>query len=119
MNLYIGTSGFSYKQWKGSFYPADMPADRMLHYYGEQFRTVEINSTFRRMPAATVLEGWAGEIPADFKFVLMAPQRITHTKRLKGVGEAVTKLFDIAGVLKKHLGPLLFQLPANFKKDVP
>jgi uncharacterized protein YecE (DUF72 family) len=119
MNLHIGTSGYSYKEWKGTFYPKDLPIKQMLRYYGERFRTVEINSTFRRMPTAAVLEAWMSEVPTDFKFVLKAPERITHIQRLKDVGDLVSSLFEVAGVLKERLGPLLFQLPPNFKKDMP
>ena len=80
---YVGTSGYSYKEWKGRFYPVDLSAKGMLHYYGERFRTVEINNTFYRMPNASVLETWAADVPADFKFVLKASRQITHMKRLK------------------------------------
>jgi uncharacterized protein YecE (DUF72 family) len=119
MNLYVGTSGYSYKEWKGAFYPADMSAKGMLHYYGERFRTVEINNTFYRMPKASVLETRAGDVPADFKFVLKAPRQITHIKRLKDAADSVSYLLEVAGALKERLGPLLFQLPPNLKKDVP
>ena len=119
MNLYVGTSGYSYKQWKGPFYPQDLPARRMLRYYGEHFRTVEINSTFRRLPKASVLEAWKEAVPADFKFVLKAPQRITHFQRLKDAGDSVSDLLETATALREQLGPLLFQLPPNLKKDVP
>lgn len=117
MNLYVGTSGYSYKEWKGSFYPKDIQPKQMLHFYGGQFRTVEINNTFFRMPTAPVLEAWASEVPADFKFVLKASRQITHMKRLKDAGASVAHLFEVATVLKKRLGPLLFQLPPNMKKD--
>ena len=119
MVLYVGTSGYSYKEWKGSFYPEDLPASRMLSYYGSQFRSVEINNTFHRMPQAALLESWAAEVPADFKFVLKAPQRITHVQRLKDADDAVSYLFDVAGTLKERLGALLFQLPPSLKKDLP
>jgi uncharacterized protein YecE (DUF72 family) len=119
MNLYVGTSGYSYKQWKGSFYPADIPDKKMLHYYGEQFRSVEINNTFHRMPTVSLLEGWANEVPDSFKFVLKAPQQITHIKRLKDADEAMSYLIDISGVLNERMGALLFQLPPNLKKDLP
>src|SRR5262249_2067067 len=119
MNLYVGTSGYSYKEWKGTFYPRDLPTRQMLRYYGECFRTVEINNTFYRMPEASVLEAWAGEVRADFKFVLKASQQITHRQRLKDTGDLVSRLLEVARALKKRLGPLLFQLPPNFKKDVP
>jgi uncharacterized protein YecE (DUF72 family) len=119
MNLYAGTSGYSYKEWKGAFYPEDLPAKQMLRFYGERFRTVEINNTFYGMPRASVLQGWAGEVPADFRFVLKAPQRITHRQRLREAGESVSQLLEVAEALKRRLGPLLFQLPPNLKKDVP
>jgi len=119
MNFYLGTSGYSYKEWKGPFYPEDLPEKQMLRFYGERFRTVEINNTFYRMPKASVLENWAEEVPADFKFVLKASQRITHMQRLKDTGDSVSYLLKVAGVLKERLGPLLFQLPPFLKKDLP
>jgi uncharacterized protein YecE (DUF72 family) len=119
MNFYVGTSGFSYPKWKGSFYPAKLPAKQMLGFYATQFRTVEINNSFRHMPAASALEAWAGQVPADFRFVIKAPQAITHFRRLKGADELVSSYLETAGALKERLGPLLFQLPPNFKKDVP
>jgi uncharacterized protein YecE (DUF72 family) len=119
MNFYVGTSGYSYKEWRGSFYPQKLPAKQMLSYYGEHFQTVEINYTFQRLPTASVLRTWAEAVPADFRFILKAPQQITHRKRLKDVSDSVARFLDIAGQLKKRLGPLLFQLPPNFKKDAP
>jgi uncharacterized protein YecE (DUF72 family) len=119
MNLYVGTSGYSYKEWKGTFYPEKIPAAQMLHYYGERFRTVEINNTFRRMPQASVLENWAESVPEDFKFVLKAPQQITHFQRLKDASGSVSHLVDVTGLLKQRLGALLFQLPPYLKKDLP
>jgi uncharacterized protein YecE (DUF72 family) len=119
MNLYVGTSGYSYREWKGTFYPENMPIKKMLRYYGECFRTVEINSTFRSVPETSVLQAWAAEVPAGFRFTLKAPQRITHIKRLKDAGDLVSELFEGAATLRKRLGPLLFQLPPNFKKDAP
>jgi uncharacterized protein YecE (DUF72 family) len=118
MNLYVGTSGYSYKEWKGSFYPEDLPGKEMLRYYGEHFRSVEINNTFYRMPKTSVLEAWAGEVPADFRFVLKASQRITHMQRLKDAGEPLAYLLDATGTLKERLGALLFQLPPNLKQDI-
>jgi uncharacterized protein YecE (DUF72 family) len=119
MNLYVGTSGFSYKEWKGPFYPEDLPDKQMLPYYAERFRSVEINNTFYRMPKASVLEAWAAEVPADFRFVIKAPQRITHFQRLKESADSVGYLLTAVGALNERLGPLLFQLPPNLKKDVP
>jgi uncharacterized protein YecE (DUF72 family) len=118
MNLYVGTSGYSYKEWKGTFYPQALPAKQMLRYYGEHFRTVEINYTFRRLPTASVLATWADAVPVDFQFVLKAPQQITHLKRLKDAGESLAGFLEIASKLNGRLGPLLFQLPPNFKKDL-
>ena len=119
MNVRVGTSGYSYPEWKGNFYPEKMAAKDMLRYYAERFPTVEINNTFYRMPKEALLDGWAAEVPASFLFVLKASQRITHIKRLKEVGEELTYLFRVASTLGERLGPLLFQLPPNFKKDAP
>jgi len=119
MNLYAGTSGYSYKEWKPSFYPEDLPDKQMLRFYGERFRAVEINNTFYRMPKASVLETWAASVPADFKFVLKVPKQITHIQRLKDAANSVSHLLDVARALKERLGPLLFQLPPFLKKDVP
>ena len=118
MTLYVGTSGFSYPEWKGAFYPPDLPEKQMLGFYGKHFRSVEINNTFHRMPKAQALEAWASEVPADFKFALKAPQRITHQQRLEDSDESVSYLLDMAGVLRERLGPLLFQLPPDFAKDL-
>lgn len=117
MNLYVGTSGYSYKEWKGPFYPEDLPDKQMLRYYGERFRSVEINNTFYRMPKPAMLESWANEVPADFKFVLKAPQQITHIKRLKDANDSVAYFLKVAATLGERLGPLLFQLPPYLKKD--
>jgi uncharacterized protein YecE (DUF72 family) len=119
MRIAVGTSGYAYKEWKGTFYPADLPADGMLHFYGERFRAVEINNTFYRMPSEKVLLGWAAEVPDGFTFVLKASQRITHRKRLKDAGEEVQYFLRVANVLGAKLGPTLFQLPPNLKKDLP
>jgi len=119
MNLFVGTSGYSYKEWKGSFYPEDLPAKQMLHYYGERFRTVEINNTFYRMPSESLLKNWANEVPAGFAFVLKAPQRITHKQRLKESEDSVAYLFKVAAALEDRLGPVLFQLPPFLRKDLP
>lgn len=118
MNLYVGTSGYSYKPWKGPFYPKDLPDRQMLRYYGEHFRTVEINNSFYAMPKASVLEGWGEMVPADFKFVLKGPQKITHMRRLKGAEELVAEFLEVTATLAERRGPLLFQLPPNMKKDV-
>jgi uncharacterized protein YecE (DUF72 family) len=119
MQVLVGTSGYSYKEWKGSFYPEDLKADAMLRYYAERLPTVEINNTFYRMPKASVLENWAAQVPAGFVFVLKGSQRITHMQRLKDAGESVAYLFETAKVMGDKLGPVFFQLPPFSKKDVP
>lgn len=117
MKLFVGTSGYSYKEWKGSFYPKDMSAKGMLKYYGERFGAVEINSSFYRLPAVSALESWAGEVPAGFKFAMKAPQAITHFQRLKGSEKSVREFLGAASALGPRQGPLLFGLPPNMKKD--
>ncbi|HEV3443654.1 MAG TPA: DUF72 domain-containing protein, partial [Gemmataceae bacterium] len=99
MKMHAGTSGYSYKEWKGNFYPADLPAAGMLPFYAERFSTVEINNTFYRMPAEKMLLNWSAQVPEDFAFVLKAPQRITHIKKLKDVGDDVAYLLRTAAVL--------------------
>lgn len=118
MEIRTGTSGFAYKEWKGSFYPDDLPADRMLAYYGERFRACEINNTFYRMPKPDVLAGWAADVPPSFRFVLKASRQITHSKRLRDCAQPVEFLATAARTLGDQLGPILFQLPPNMKKDV-
>jgi uncharacterized protein YecE (DUF72 family) len=117
MSLYVGTSGYSYPEWKGTFYPKDMKTDGMLRYYGERFRTVEINNTFYQLPKATVLEAWASQVPAHFRFVIKASRGITHIRRLKNVDEPVALLMSALESLSTRLGAVLFQLPPNLKKD--
>ena len=118
MQLLTGTSGFGYKEWKGSFYPADLPASGFLSYYAERFPAVEINNTFYRMPVADQLTAWKAEVPPTFRFILKAPRQITHIKRLKEVDQPVERLLEVSVALGDSLGPLLFQLPPNMKKDV-
>jgi uncharacterized protein YecE (DUF72 family) len=113
----VGTSGYSYAPWKGSFYPAKFPAARMLAFYAERFPTVEINNTFYKMPAPEMLKKWAAETPTSFRFALKSPRRITHDKRLTGTAEEVSWLFKAANELGDQLGPVLFQLPPFFRKD--
>jgi uncharacterized protein YecE (DUF72 family) len=119
MQFFVGTSGYSYKEWKGSFYPEKLPPKEMLGFYAQRFSTVEINNTFYRMPKESDLESWAAQVPDSFRFVLKAPQTITHRKRLKGVEQDTDYLVRTAAVLKGRQGPLLFQLPPNFRKDLP
>lgn len=117
MLLHLGTSGFSYKEWKGSFYPEDLPQKQYLSYYAGRFPAVEINNTFYRMPAPSMLEGWTAQVPEGFRFVLKAPQRITHQKKLVDAGEEVTRLVEVSTSLGPHLGPILFQLPPYLRRD--
>ena len=119
MQLLAGTSGFSYKEWLGKFYPEKLPAAEMLRYYAGRFATVEINNTFYRMPAEAMLARWADEVPADFAFTLKAPRRITHELRLKECETHVAEFLRRAQALGAKLGPLLFQLPPFLKKDLP
>jgi uncharacterized protein YecE (DUF72 family) len=119
MNLHVGTSGYSYKEWKGSFYPEKIPAKDMLSYYSERLSTVEINATFYRMPQKSMLENWKEQVPKNFRFSLKAPQRVTHFKRLKDTEEETKYFFETAAVLEDQLGIVLFQLPPNMKKDLP
>ena len=119
MRLRTGTSGFSYKEWKGSFYPEKLPATRMLEYYSRRLDAVEINNTFYRLPRAELLEKWKSQVPDDFAFVLKASRRITHHKRLKDAGEPLEYLTTTATeTLGAALGPILFQLPPYLRKDV-
>jgi uncharacterized protein YecE (DUF72 family) len=119
MQVLVGTSGYSYKEWKGTFYPDDLKAADMLHFYADRLATVEINNTFYRMPTASVLEHWAEQVPGGFTFVLKGSQRITHMKRLRDVADPVDYFFRTAATLGPKLGPVFFQLPPNFQKDVP
>jgi uncharacterized protein YecE (DUF72 family) len=120
MQVLVGTSGYSYKEWKGSFYPKDLKADAMLRYYAERLPTVEINNTFYRVPDPDLLTRWAEQVPDGFVFVLKAPRRITHERRLSAESvDAVDYFLKTASVLGDRLGPVLFQLPPNLKSDVP
>ncbi len=116
--IWIGTSGFQYPEWKGSFYPADLPAKKMLAYYAARFPTVEINYTFYRTPTAAILEGWRKETPSPYRITLKAPKRITHDARLRDCGDRVRVFCETAATLGDKLGALLFQLPPNLKKDL-
>jgi uncharacterized protein YecE (DUF72 family) len=117
MAVIVGTSGYSYKEWKGTFYPSDLPAAKMLPFYAQHFGSVEINNTFYRMPEAKTIEKWSSEVPDGFRFVLKAPQRITHQKKLAGAEDDVRYFLEVASVLGPKLGPLLFQLPPYFRKE--
>jgi uncharacterized protein YecE (DUF72 family) len=118
MSVWVGTSGYNYPEWKGSFYPEKMAAAKMLPYYAERFSTVEINYTFYRTPTEQILDGWNAATPAGFRLTLKAPKRITHDARLRDCGDRVRQFLETAASLGPKLGALLFQLPPNLKKDL-
>jgi len=117
MRVRIGASGFSYKEWLGHFYPAKLAGAKMLAYYAERLPTVEINYTFRRMPKASMFEGWVTKTPPEFRFALKAPQRITHFSRLRDTAKSLNYFVEVAGALADRLGPVLFQLPPDLPRD--
>jgi uncharacterized protein YecE (DUF72 family) len=119
MKIYVGTSGYAYKEWKGKFYPEKISPKEMLRFYSERLNTVEINNTFYRMPKESVLTSWAEQVPGDFVFALKAPQVITHLKQLRNVSEETKYLFKTLSVLDRKLGPVLFQFPKSFRADRP
>jgi uncharacterized protein YecE (DUF72 family) len=118
MAIWVGTSGYNYPEWKGSFYPEKLPASQMLAYYAERLSTVEINYTYYRMPNAKTLESWSIATPERFKLTLKAPKRITHDARLRDCADHVRYFTEIAARLGPKLGALLFQLPPHLKKDM-
>ncbi len=118
MQVLAGTSGYAYKEWKGSFYPEDLANDDMLRFYGEQFRTVEINNTFYRMPSEKVLVQWGERVPDGFRFALKASRRITHMQRLRNVDDPLSYVVNNAALLGAKLGAMLFQLPPNVKRGM-
>jgi uncharacterized protein YecE (DUF72 family) len=119
MEILVGTSGYAYKEWRGSFYPDKMKERDMLRYYAERFPTVEINNTFYRLPGRETLLRWKDEVPPGFVFALKASQRITHRQRLSPESkETVDYLFDLASALGERLGPVLFQTPPFLRKDI-
>ena len=118
MEILVGTSGYAYKEWRGSFYPGKLKEKDMLRYYAERLPTVEINNTFYRLPGRETLLRWAEEVPPGFVFALKASQRITHRQRLSPESkETVDYLFDVASALGEKLGPVLFQTPPFLRKD--
>ena len=117
MNYLIGTSGYNYPEWRGSFYPEKFPTSKMLAFYAEHFKTVEVNYTFYRMPTPALLEGWAKGTPEPFKFTLKAPRRITHDSKLQRCEDLTQVFCKTAATLGSKLGVLLFQLPPTFKRD--
>jgi len=119
MKLLVGTSGFAYKEWKGSFYPEKMKNEEMLGFYSERFQTVEINNTFYRAPNIDMLAKWKNTVPQHFMFTLKASRRITHNSRLReSCQDTLAYVLKTSNEsLEKQMGPTLFQLPPNFKKD--
>ncbi|HEY2964598.1 MAG TPA: DUF72 domain-containing protein [Pyrinomonadaceae bacterium] len=118
MKLYVGTSGYSYKEWKGSFYPEKIPAAQMLSYYASRLPAVELNNTFYRLPQRSMVESWKTQVPENFRFSVKAAQRITHFKRLKDVAAETSYMLETVSALEDRLGVVLFQLPPNMKKDL-
>lgn len=117
MKIYAGTSGYSYAEWKGNFYPEKISPAEMLRFYSGRLSAVEINNTFYHMPQEHVLASWAEQVPDDFVFAIKSPQIITHIKRLRDVGTETEYLFNTLPVLGKKLGPVLFQFPGSFRAD--
>lgn len=118
MDLYVGTSGYSYKEWKGSFYPEKLAAKDMLPYYTSKLPAVELNNTFYRLPKRSMVESWKEQSPESFRFSVKASQRITHFKRLKDANDETKYMLDTVSVLEDRLGVVLYQLPPNMKKDL-
>ncbi len=115
---WIGTSGWHYPHWRGPVYPVDLPTSRALSYYAERFRTVEINNSFYRLPSEATMQTWAATAPHDFVFAVKASRFLTHAKKLKDPQPALDKLLPVAEALGKKLGPILFQLPPKWKRNV-
>jgi uncharacterized protein YecE (DUF72 family) len=117
--LHVGTSGYAYKPWKGTFYPEKLPDKEMLKFYASRLSTVEINYSFYQMPKESTLQGWASNVPDGFQFALKANQKITHVARLRNCESTLKRFLEVASVLQEgnHLGPILVQLPPNFKFD--
>jgi uncharacterized protein YecE (DUF72 family) len=119
VHLAVGTSGYSYGRWKGSFYPQKLPAAQMLGFYAGRLPAVEINNTFYRMPTPELMGRWAAETPPGFAFALKSPRRITHERRLADIDDSLQRFYQAASILGDKRGPVLFQLPPNLRKDVP
>jgi uncharacterized protein YecE (DUF72 family) len=117
MNIWIGTSGFQYPEWKGNFYPEDLPAAKMLPFYAERLTTTEINYTFHRIPSAKTIDNWNKLTPEKFRFALKAPQKVTHFAKLRDCTDTLRYFHQTVSALGPKLGPVLFQLPPSFKKE--
>jgi uncharacterized protein YecE (DUF72 family) len=119
MRIHIGTSGYNYPEWRGTFYPEGLPVKKMFAFYAERFSVVEINYTFYRMPTPKTTQGWRDQAPDGFQYVLKAPKRITHERRLVDCAEELEFFCASARGLAEHQGPLLFQLSPHFRCDLP
>lgn len=117
--LYVGTSGWAYPAWKPAFYPGKLAQKKFLNFYATKLNTVEVNFTFRQLVKETTVENWIAETPAHFQFAIKAHQVLTHIKRLKGTEEFLRRFLTTLEALERaqRLGPVLFQLPPNFKDD--
>ena len=118
MKLYVGTSGYSYKEWKGRFYPETIAPKDMLAYYASRLHAVELNNTFYRMPQPSVIESWKAQVPKNFRFSVKAPQSITHFRRLNNAGAQTQLMLETVAALDDRLGAVIFRLPENMKKDL-
>jgi uncharacterized protein YecE (DUF72 family) len=118
MTLYVGTSGYSYKEWKGSFYPEQISASEMLSYYAAHLPSVELNNSYYRLPERTTVESWRKQTPENFRFSVKAPRSITLYRRLKDVGAQTKQMLETVSALEDRLGTLLFRMPENMKKDL-
>ena len=118
MKLYVGTSGYSYKEWKGSFYPETIAPKDMLAYYATRLEAVELNNTFYRMPQPSMIDSWKAQVPKNFRFSVKAPQSITHFRRLNNAGAQTQLMLTTVAALEDRLGAVIFRLPENMKKDL-
>ncbi len=117
MPLYVGTSGYVYRHWRGLFYPEDLPSHKWLQFYADHFNTVEINATFYRIPKSSTVKGWLRRVPKEFLFTVKANRLITHQKKLKGVEEALIKFFTAVAPVQQRCGCVLYQLPPSLRRD--
>lgn len=118
MKLYVGTSGYSYKEWKGGFYPEKIAPAEMLSYYAQRLPAVELNNTFYRLPPPGVIENWRSQVPENFRFSVKVPRWLTHAKWLKDVGVATNEMLTAVSAFEKRLGVLLFRFPDHLEKDL-
>ncbi len=115
--IFVGTSGFSYPEWRGTFYPKELTPKKFLSYYAQHFSTTEINNTFYRIPTPSLVQGWYQEVPPNFLFTLKVSQEITHRRKLKNIDDAMRRFLDGAAALREKLATLLVQLPPFLRKD--